>query len=36
MDIDEEGWEDVDCIHLAQGKDQWQVSMNTVMNLWIS
>jgi hypothetical protein len=26
-------WEGVDCIRLAQDKDQWQALMNTVMNL---
>jgi len=26
-------WEGVDCTHLAQDKDQWWTSVNTVMNL---
>jgi hypothetical protein len=32
MDIREAGWEDVDCIHLAQDRDQWQALVNMVMN----
>jgi hypothetical protein len=29
-----EGWrEDVDWMHLAQDRDQWQALMNTVLNL---
>jgi hypothetical protein len=27
------GWEGVDWIHLAQDRDQWQVTVNTVMKL---
>jgi hypothetical protein len=30
------GWEVVECIHLAQGRDQWRVLMNNIMNLWVS
>jgi hypothetical protein len=33
MLVKEIGWEEVDWIVLAQDKDQWQVLMNTVMNL---
>jgi hypothetical protein len=33
IDLREIEWEDVDWIHLAQGKDQWRVPMNTVMKL---
>jgi len=29
----EVGWEDVDWIHLAAGRDQWWSLVNTVMNL---
>jgi hypothetical protein len=32
-DVRKTGWEDVDWIHLAQDRDQWQVLVNTVMNL---
>jgi hypothetical protein len=35
MDLTEIGWEGVDWLHLAQGRDQWCVVMNTVMNLWV-
>jgi hypothetical protein len=33
MDLREIGWEDVDWIHLAQGRDQCQVLVNIVMNM---
>jgi hypothetical protein len=33
MYLTEIGWEDVDCIHLAQDRDLWQVLVNAVMNL---
>jgi hypothetical protein len=26
-------WEGVDCIHLAQDRDQWQALVNTIVNL---
>jgi len=29
------GLEVVDCIHLAQGRDQWWAHMNTVMNFQV-
>jgi hypothetical protein len=32
-DLREIGWEDVDWMHVAQDRNQWQVLMNTVMNL---
>jgi hypothetical protein len=32
MDLRGEVWEGVDCVHLAQDKDQWRVLANTVMN----
>jgi hypothetical protein len=35
MDFYEIGWEGVDWIHLAQGRDQWQTLANTVMNLQV-
>jgi hypothetical protein len=33
IDVRETGWEVADWIHLAQGRDQWQVLANTEMNL---
>jgi hypothetical protein len=30
MDVTEIGWEGVDCIHLAQDRDQWRAVVNTV------
>jgi hypothetical protein len=33
MGVREIRWEDVDWIHLAQDRDQWQDLLNTVMNL---
>jgi hypothetical protein len=33
MDFQEEGWEDVDWIHLAQDSDQWWAVMNTVIKI---
>jgi hypothetical protein len=33
MNLGKIGWESVDWIHLAQGRDQWRVFVNTVMNL---
>jgi hypothetical protein len=33
MNFREIGWEDVDCIHLAQVRDHWWAVLNTVMNL---
>jgi hypothetical protein len=35
MDVNEIGWEGVECIDLAQDRDQWQASVNTVMNLQV-
>jgi hypothetical protein len=35
MDLRETGWEGVDWMHLAQHKDQWQVLVNTIMNLLV-
>jgi hypothetical protein len=33
MDIKEIGWGSMDCIDLAQDRDQWRALLNTVMNL---
>jgi ribosome biogenesis protein Nip4 len=33
MDPREIGWESMDWIHLAQGRDQWWAVVNTVMKL---
>jgi hypothetical protein len=33
IDLREIGWDGVDCIDLAQDRDQWRSLMNTVMNL---
>jgi hypothetical protein len=35
MDLRELGSEGVDCIHLAQDRDQWQAIVNVVMNLQV-
>jgi hypothetical protein len=36
MDLWEIRWEGVNCIHLAQGTDQWRALVNTVMNLLVT
>jgi hypothetical protein len=33
MDLKDVGWEGVDWIHLAQGRNQWWALVNTGMNL---
>jgi hypothetical protein len=33
MDLLETGWDDVDCIALAQDRDKWRALVNAVMNL---
>jgi hypothetical protein len=33
VDLREIGWKDVDWIHLAQDRDQWQALVNMVMKL---
>jgi hypothetical protein len=35
MDVLEIGSEGVDRIHLAQDRNQWQVVVNMVINLWV-
>jgi hypothetical protein len=35
MDLRETGYGGVGWIHLAQDRDQWQVLVNAVMNLWV-
>jgi hypothetical protein len=35
MDFREIGWEIVDLVHLVQDKEEWQVSVNVIMNLWV-
>jgi hypothetical protein len=32
-DLMEIGWEGVEWMHLAQGRDQWRTLVNTIMNL---
>jgi hypothetical protein len=36
MDFNEEGWGDVDWIHLAQGRKHHKILVNTVKNFWVS
>jgi hypothetical protein len=33
MDLRKIGWDGMDCIELAQDRDQWRALVNTVMNL---
>jgi hypothetical protein len=33
MDLKEIGWDEVDWIDMAQGRDQWRALVNTVLNL---
>jgi hypothetical protein len=33
MDFKEIGWENVDCVRLARGRDQWRAVVNTAMNI---
>jgi hypothetical protein len=35
MDLREVVWKDVEWMHLAENRGQWQVVMNTVMNIWL-
>jgi hypothetical protein len=34
IDLRDIGWDRMDCIDLAEDRDQWRVLVNTVMNLW--
>jgi hypothetical protein len=34
MNLGETGWDGMDWIDLAQDKDQWRATVNTVMNIW--
>jgi hypothetical protein len=35
MDLRETGWGSVECIQLAQDRDQWRALVDTVMNLQV-
>jgi hypothetical protein len=35
IDLRKIGWEGVDWMHVAQNRDQWQILVNTEMNLWV-
>jgi hypothetical protein len=35
IDLSNIGWDGVDWIDLAQGRDQWRALVNMVMNLWV-
>jgi hypothetical protein len=35
MDLREIGWEGMDWIHLAEGRDHWQALVYTVLNLGV-
>jgi hypothetical protein len=35
IDLREIGWDGIDCIDLAQDRDQWRALANTVMNLQV-
>jgi hypothetical protein len=35
IDLREAGWDGIDCIHLAQDRNQLMVLLNTVMNLQV-
>jgi hypothetical protein len=36
MDLIEIGWENVDWIHLAQNRDQWQALVNMIMHFQVA
>jgi hypothetical protein len=33
MDLREIGWDGVDCMHMAQDREEWKALVNTVLNL---
>jgi hypothetical protein len=35
MDLREIGWDGVNWIDMAKGRDQWRALVNTVLNLWV-
>jgi hypothetical protein len=35
MDLREIGWDGMDCIDVAEDRDQCRALVNTVMNLWV-
>jgi len=35
MDLEEIGWECVDCVHRPQNRDQFPALINTIMHLWV-
>jgi hypothetical protein len=35
MDLREIGWDGMNCIYLAQDRDQWRALVNTVMNFLV-
>jgi hypothetical protein len=35
MDLKQIGWGGMDCIDLAQNREQWKALVNTVMNLGV-
>jgi hypothetical protein len=36
MDLKETRWEDVDCMNLAQDRDQWRAVVNTIMKIRVA
>jgi hypothetical protein len=36
IDLKEIGWEGMDWIHMAQGRNQWWNLVNTIMKLWFA
>jgi len=35
VDLREISWESVDCIHVAQDRNQWQALVNIVIYFWV-